>query len=69
MNTKTSAQRKYQEIINQVNGYMGFRQFPVKLQDRIRFFYKKKFMKTYFKEEAILETLSGIKFIFSGNKK
>ncbi|XP_063708853.1 potassium/sodium hyperpolarization-activated cyclic nucleotide-gated channel 4-like [Culicoides brevitarsis] len=58
METKDVSRQKYQEIMRQVDHYMGLRQFPLRLQKRVRLFYEKKFMKTYFKEDLILEALS-----------
>lgn len=60
METKNVSRQKYQEIMRQVDHYMGLRQFPLKLQKRVRLFYERKIMKTYFKEDVILEALSGI---------
>ncbi|KAL7048835.1 hypothetical protein ACKWTF_003501 [Chironomus riparius] len=58
MNIIHSSRTKYYEIMNQLNAYMKKRQFPMHLQQRLRFFYKKKFRKSYFKEDEILDILS-----------
>lgn len=48
--------------MNQIDAYMKKHRFPVHLQNKMRFFYSKKFRKCYFKEEAILSNLSGRQF-------
>lgn len=58
METQNASKRKYQEIVNQLNAYMGIKKFPLKLQRRLKYFYNKKFNKSYFQEKAILEALS-----------
>lgn len=50
---------KYYEVMNQLDAYMKTKNFPKHLQDRLRFFYKKKFRGYFYREEEILEMLSG----------
>lgn len=50
---------KFYEVINQLEAYMLKKQFPLRLQKRLRFFYKKKFRKFYYREDEILGMLSG----------
>lgn len=54
-----SAETKYQEIMNQVQEYMGYKQLPINMQRRLIAFYEYKFQKSYFREGAITATLSG----------
>lgn len=59
MNTVHASRTKYYEIMNQLSAYMQKKQFPMHLQTKLRFFYKKKFRRSYFKEDEILGILSG----------
>lgn len=54
---------KYYEVMNQLDAYMQMKQFPTHLQNRLKFFYMKKFRRTYFREKEILEILSGKKWL------
>lgn len=58
-NLTQSSHTKYYEIMNQLAAYMKKKQFPMHLQRRLKFFYKKKFRGSYFKEDEILGILSG----------
>ncbi|CAO1324147.1 unnamed protein product [Diamesa hyperborea] len=58
MNTVHSSKTKYYEIMNQLDAYMMKKQFPMSLQQRLKFFYSKKFRKSYYKEDEILRNLS-----------
>lgn len=58
MNTVHSSKTKYYEIMNQLDAYMLKKQFPMSLQHRLKFFYSKKFRKSYYKEDEILANLS-----------
>lgn len=55
-----SAETKYQEIINQVKEYMGYKQLPLPMQRRLICYYEYRFQKSYFREDAISATLSGL---------
>lgn len=69
METRNVSRQKYQEIMRQVDHYMCLRQFPLRLQKRVRLFYERKFMKTYFKEDIILDVISGLpSLILNSNK-
>jgi hypothetical protein len=59
MNIIHASRTKYYEVMDQLNAYMKKKQFTLDLQQRLRFFYKKKFRKSYFKEDEILDILSG----------
>lgn len=59
MNTINSSGREYLEVMNQLDGYMDTKRFPIPLQDRLQCFYNKKFRKSYFNEDAIIRNLSG----------
>jgi hypothetical protein len=50
---------KYYEVMNQLDAYMQKKQFPRRLQRRLKFFYARKFRQTYFREIEILDFLSG----------
>lgn len=54
-----ASRTKYFEVMNQLDAYMQKKQFPKHLQTRLKFFYMKKFRRTYFREEEILGILSG----------
>lgn len=58
METQNASKRKYQEILNQLKAYMRIKKFPMKLQERLKYFYNKKFNKSYFQETVILDALS-----------
>ncbi|CRL08307.1 CLUMA_CG021395, isoform A [Clunio marinus] len=49
---------KYYEVINQLEAYMQKKQFPMRLQNRLKFFYEKNFRKSYYREDKIFEILS-----------
>jgi hypothetical protein len=59
MNTVHAPRTKYYQIMNQLHAYMQMKQFPRRLQNRLRFFYQKKFRGFYYREKEILEILSG----------
>jgi hypothetical protein len=59
-----ASRTKYYEIMNQLDAYMQMKQFPTQLQNRLKFFYMKKFRGTYFREDEILGILSGKVLIF-----
>lgn len=50
---------KYYQIMNQLDAYMQMKQFPSRLQHRLRFFYRKKFRGFHYREDEILAILSG----------
>ncbi|KAJ8718825.1 hypothetical protein PYW07_016381 [Mythimna separata] len=49
---------RYQGLMNQVEEYMKYRQFPLALKKRVEAFYQYRYQKLYFKEEADLGCLS-----------
>ncbi|XP_047025660.1 potassium/sodium hyperpolarization-activated cyclic nucleotide-gated channel 3-like isoform X2 [Helicoverpa zea] len=49
---------RYQGLMNQVEEYMKYRQFPLSLKKRVRAFYQYRYQERYFKEEADLDCLS-----------
>lgn len=57
--TKNKPTTKYFEICTQLEAYMQKKQFPEHHQNRIRFYYEKKFHKSYYEEEKIKSMLSG----------
>lgn len=59
MNTIHAPRTKFYEIMNQLDAYMQKKQFPIHLQKRLQFFYKKKFRKFYYREDEIMGSLSG----------
>lgn len=59
MNTLQAPRTKYYEVMNQLDAYMQKKHFPSRLQNRLRFFYKKKFRGSYYREGEIQEILSG----------
>lgn len=59
MNTVHAPRTKFYEVMNQLDAYMQKKQFPIDLQKRLKFFYKKKFRKFYYQEEEIFNILSG----------
>jgi hypothetical protein len=59
MNITHSTKIQYYEVMNQLDAYMAKKQFSMSLQQRLRFFYKKKFRRAYFEEDEIYEFLSG----------
>lgn len=59
LNTIHAPRTKYYEIINQLDAYMNKKQLPLHLQKRLKFFYKKKFRRFYYREDEILGILSG----------
>lgn len=56
-----SAETKYDEIMNQVGEYMKYKQLPLSMQKRLGVYYNYRFRKSYFREDAITNTLSGKK--------
>ena len=70
MNIMNKPRMKYLEIFNQLDAYMRKRQFPIQLQNRLKFFFKKKFRRFYYEEDVIKKMLSGkimLCFISKGN--
>lgn len=59
MNTIHAPRTKYYEVMNQLDAYMLKKQFSIHLQNRLRFFYKKRFQKSYYREHEIMGILSG----------
>lgn len=59
MNTVHAPRTKYYEVMNQLDAYMQKKQFPIRLQKQLKFFYKKRFRKFYYQEDEILQNLSG----------
>jgi hypothetical protein len=59
MNIAYAPRTKYYEVINQLDAYMRKKQFPMHLQLRIKYFYKKKFRRSHYRERDILDFLSG----------
>lgn len=53
-----ASESKYDELINQLNEYMRNKNFPTLLRSRLLLYYENRFQKHYFKENAILSTLS-----------
>lgn len=49
---------KFHQIINEVEEYMRHKKLPLNLQMRLLQYYDYRFQRTYFKESAILATLS-----------
>lgn len=49
----------YHEVMNQLDAYMQKKKFPMQLQRRLKFFFKKKFRRFYYREDEIMEILSG----------
>lgn len=58
MNTIHEPRTKYYEVMNQLDAYMQMKQLPIHLQNRLKFFYKKKFRKFYYNEDEIMGSLS-----------
>lgn len=58
MNIVHTSRTKFYEVMNQLDAYMQKRQLPLYLQNRLKFFYKKKFRHSYYREDEILGTLS-----------
>lgn len=59
MNIKFASRTKFSELMNQLDAYMKKKQFSIILQAKLRFFYKRKFRSTVYREDEILKTLSG----------
>lgn len=57
-----ASKAKFYEIMNQLDAYMQMKQFPTHLQNRLKFFYRRKFRGAYFREDEILGILSGTKW-------
>lgn len=53
------AETAYYQYINQAQAYMRHKQLPDDKQQRVIAFFDYRFKKSYFKEAAITETLSG----------
>ncbi|GLV42053.1 I[[h]] channel [Carabus blaptoides fortunei] len=49
---------KYDEFVTQLEDYMRHDQMPANIQKRLKLFYKDRFQGTYFKESAIMSSLS-----------
>lgn len=58
-NTVHAPRMKYYGVMNQLDAYMKMKQFPLHLQKRLKFFYKKKFRQSYYREDEIMGILSG----------
>lgn len=59
LNTIHAPRTKYFEIMNQLDAYMNKKQLPLHLQTRLKFFYKTRFRRFYYREDEILAFLSG----------
>lgn len=59
MNIMNEPRSKCFEISNQLDAYMQKKQFPIHLQNRLKFFFKKKFRRFYYREDDIKGLLSG----------
>lgn len=46
-------------MMSQLDAYMQKKQFPMDFQHRLRFFYKKKFRRFYYREHELMGMLSG----------
>lgn len=53
-----ASESKYEEIMYQLKEYMRTKKLPIGLRKRLVLFYENKFQKHYFREQAILATLS-----------
>lgn len=54
-----ASRREFLELLDQWNSYMRLKQFPMTLQYRMRYFFRKKFGKFWFNEAEILDGISG----------
>ncbi|KRT86543.1 cNMP binding protein, partial [Oryctes borbonicus] len=54
-----SSNRKYVEIVRELQEFMRHKQLPSSLQRRLLSYYEYKFQKTYFREAEILSIISG----------
>ena len=59
MNITHAPKTKFYEIMNQLDAFMQKKQIPIPLQNRLKFFYKKKFKRIFYREGEIFEILSG----------
>lgn len=53
-------ERKYVEILHQVQEYLRFKQVPKELQKRIMIFYEARYQRNFFREEQILSSVSDV---------
>lgn len=59
LNSVHAPRTKYYETMNQLDAFMQKKQLPILLQTRLKFFYRKKFQRFYYREDEILGFLSG----------
>lgn len=58
VNSANASEAKYEEIMYQLQEYMVNKKLPVNLRKRLVMYYESRFQKHYFREHAILSTLS-----------
>ncbi|KAG6441642.1 hypothetical protein O3G_MSEX001992 [Manduca sexta] len=56
--TTYSSTVRYHELMNQVEEYMTYKQFPAPLKKRVRAFYNYRYQELYYREETALDCLS-----------
>lgn len=56
---KTSSTHKYVEMVRQLKEYMRHKQLPEYMQKRLLSYYEFRFQKSFFREQEILNTISG----------
>lgn len=56
---RTSSSHKYVEMVRQLKEYMRHKQLPEYMQKRLLNYYEFRFQKSYFRENEILNTISG----------
>lgn len=56
---KTSSSHKYVEMVRQLKEYMRHKQLPEYMQHRLILYYEFRFQKSFFRENEILNTVSG----------
>lgn len=56
---KTASSHKYVEMVRQLKEYMRHKQLPEYMQKRLLNYYEFRFQKSYFRENEILNTISG----------
>lgn len=56
---KLEPETKYDEFITQLHDYNRHNQLPANVQSRMHMFYEYRYQRTYFKEDSIMDTLSG----------
>lgn len=59
LNIMHAPRTKYHEVMNQLDAYMQKKKFPMHLQLRLKYFFKKKFRRFFYREDEIMEILSG----------